>query len=129
MDEHLIQNVVLKFYAAMTDMNVEAWLETLADDAVSHDPVGAAPRRGRKDHRAFFQQTVVDLFREFGIKPDYIYICADEAAVKWTASGVTHKAEKVHFEGIDIFQVNAEGKISSVRAYWDPEKALIPLTT
>ncbi len=40
-----IATLVTSYFAATRDMDVEAWLATFAEDAISHDPVGEVPLR------------------------------------------------------------------------------------
>ena len=40
--------------------------------------------------------------------------------MKWTGRGVGKNGRSVHFEGIDVITIGDDGKIASVRAYWDP---------
>ena len=49
------------------------------------------------------------------------------AAVKWTGHGTSTSGREVNFEGIDIFEVNDDGKIQTVRAYWNPAEMIAQL--
>ena len=35
--------------------------------------------------------------------------------------------KEVNFEGIDVFEVNADGKIQTVRAFWNPAEMIAQL--
>ena len=66
-----VQQVVASFFAARRDMDVEAWLSTFAENAVSYDPVGAKPLQGHSDLRQFMQR-LMDTFKSFGLTEDFV---------------------------------------------------------
>lgn len=62
-----------------------------------------------------------------GLSEEQVFIAANSAAVKWTGRGVSKQGRDVHFEGIDVFEVNEAGKIQSLRAYWNPAEMMAQL--
>ena len=74
--------------------------------------------------------TVADVWRELvnefpemaryesiEIVPREIFVVGHEAAMVWTINGVTADGA-VSFDGVDVFQFDDAGRISSVRAFW-----------
>jgi len=49
------------------------------------------------------------------------------AAVRWSGRGLSRQGRKVHFEGIDVFEVNEAGKIQTLHAYWNPAEMVAQL--
>jgi steroid delta-isomerase len=47
--------------------------------------------------------------------------------VKWTGRGTGKNGRTVTFEGIDILEVNAAGKIQTIKGYWDPAAMMAEL--
>jgi steroid Delta-isomerase len=47
--------------------------------------------------------------------------------VKWTGRGTSNQGRAVHFEGIDVFEVNEMGKIQTVYSYWNPAEMVAQL--
>ena len=119
MSPEVISRAVRAYFEALRAMDQEAWVNTFAEDAVSYDPVGAQPTAGHQKLREFFQ-TIMSAFKEVGLTEDQIFVAGTGAAVKWTGRGVSKQGRKVHFEGIDIFEVNESGKIQTLHAYWNP---------
>lgn len=76
--------------------------------------------------RAFFNG-VAGGFARIEMKPEQIFIVGNEAAVKWAVRGTGKNGRAVTFEGIDFFAVNDEGKIQTVKAYWDPAAMMAEL--
>jgi steroid delta-isomerase len=118
MSKEAIQKVVADYFAAIRAMNVEGVVATFAEDAVSQDPVGAPAIEGHEGIRQFFQD-ITSAFEKAGLTEDYVFISGNGAAVKWTGYGVGKNGREVHFEGIDVFEVNEQGKIKNLWAYWD----------
>ena len=120
------EKVVSDYFAAIRAMDVNSWLATFAEDAVSHDPVGAPPMRGHAALRQFFEG-IAGAFEQVGIFEDHVYVVGNEAAVKWTGRGTGKNGREVTFEGIDIFEVNDDGKIQTLRGYWQPAAMMAQL--
>jgi steroid Delta-isomerase len=123
MSPEVVSRAVRAYFQATRAMDQEAWVNTFAEDAVSYDPVGALPTKGHEKLGEFFQ-TITAPFKEVGLSEDQIFIAGTGAAVKWTGRGVSKQGRKVHFEGIDIFEVNESGKIQTLHAYWNPAEML-----
>lgn len=107
-------------------MDQDAWVNTFAADAVSHDPVGALPINGHQKLAEFFQ-SLAGAFKEVGLTEDQIFIAGNGAAVKWTGRGTSKQGKAVQFEGIDVFEVNGDGKIQRLYAYWNPAEMVAQL--
>jgi steroid delta-isomerase len=119
MSPDVISKTIKKYFAALRAMDESAWVSTFAADAVSHDPVGTPAIEGHEKLAEFFQ-TITAAFKEVGLTEDDVFIAGDSAAVKWTGRGTSKAGKKVHFEGIDVFEINEAGKIQRLYAYWNP---------
>ena len=123
MSPEVVSRAVRAYFEATRAMDQQAWVNTFAEDAVSYDPVGALPTTGHQKLGEFFQ-TITAGFKEVGLTEDQIFVAGTGAAVKWTGRGVSKQGRKVHFEGIDIFEVNESGKIQTLHAFWNPAEML-----
>lgn len=119
MSSDAISRAIKDYFAALRAMDERAWVNTFAPDAVSYDPVGTAAIEGHKGLAEFFQ-TITAAFKEVGLTENDVFIAGNGAAVKWTGSGTSKAGKKVHFEGIDVFEFNEDGKIQKLHAYWNP---------
>ncbi len=119
MSPEVVAKTVKEYFAALRAMDKEAWVNTFAEDAISHDPVGAPPINGHAKLGEFFD-TITAAFDKVGLSEDQVFIAGNGAGVKWTGSGTSKQGKKVHFEGIDVFEVNERGKIQTLHAYWNP---------
>lgn len=126
MSTEMVSKAVKAYFAALRAMDRPAWVNTFAEDAVTHDPVGAPPTRGHERLAEFFD-TITAAFEEVGLTEDEVFIAGNGAAVKWTGRGISKGGSKVHFEGIDVFEVNEAGKIQTLHAYWNPAEMVAQL--
>ena len=126
MSPEVISKVVKAYFAAIRDMNQNAWVNTFAEDAISYDPVGAPPIEGHQKLGEFFQSITAG-FKEVGLTEDDVFIAANQAAVKWTGTGISKKGNKVRFEGIDVITLNEAGKIQTLHGYWNPAEMVAQL--
>lgn len=119
MSPEVVSKAVKAYFEATRAMDQQAWVNTFAEDAVTYDPVGAEPTRGHEKLGEFFQ-TITAGFKKVGLTADQVFVAGNSAAVKWTGRGVSKQGRKVHFEGIDVFEVNEDGRIQTLHAYWNP---------
>jgi steroid delta-isomerase len=126
MSPEVISKAVKAYFAALRAMDRQAWVNTFAEDAITYDPVGAPPTEGHQKLGEFFD-TITAAFKEVGLTEDEIFIGGNGAAVKWTGRGTSKGGGKVHFEGIDVFEVNEAGKIQTLHAYWNPAEMVSQL--
>jgi steroid delta-isomerase len=117
---------VERYFSAIRSLNLDAWVSTFEEEAISEDPVGSPPIQGHDELRNFFLG-LTDLFSRVGITEDSVFICGNDAAVKWTGYGVGKNGAQVEFEGIDVFQLSDAGKIVRLRSYWDPAPTIARL--
>jgi steroid delta-isomerase len=126
MSPDVVSRAVKAYFEAIRAMDEQAWINTFAEDAVSYDPVGALPTVGHQKLREFFQ-SITGAFKEVGLKEDEVFVAGNGAAVRWTGRGISKQGHKVHFEGIDVFEVNEAGKIQTLHAYWNPAEMVAQL--
>lgn len=126
MSPQLVSQAVKAYFAALRAMDEGAWVNTFADDAVSHDPVGAPPITGHQKLSEFYQ-SIAGAFKEVSLTEQEVFIAGNGAAVKWIGRGTSKQGKQVQFEGIDVFEINELGKIQTLRAYWNPAEMVAQL--
>ena len=126
MSPEIISKVIKAYFAALRAMDQRAWVNTFAEDAISHDPVGAPPILGHQKLGEFFE-TITAAFKEVGLTEDEVFIAGNGAAVKWTGRGKSKQGKDVRFEGIDVFEINEAGRIQTLHAYWNPAEMVAQL--
>jgi steroid Delta-isomerase len=120
------QRTVDRYFAAIAALDADAFVATFAPDGVSCDPVGADPSVGEEGLRRFFAG-ITGTFRQMVLTPDDTFHAGGRVAVKWTGRGESHEGVAVEYAGIDVFEVDDEGRITRLWAYWDPRELFAQL--
>ena len=121
-----ISHVVRAYFLAIRAMDADAFANTFAEDGTTFDPVGSPGITGRAAIREFLQ-SICRNFQSVGLTEDCVFVAGNGAAVKWTGRGISSNGKEVKFEGVDVFEVNEDGKIQTVRAYWNPAEMIAQL--
>jgi len=121
-----ISRAVRAYFLAIRAMDPDAFANTFAEDGTTADPVGAPAITGRDGIREFLQ-SICKNFKSVALTEDSVFVAGNGAAVKWTGKGTGVNGSEVKFEGIDVFEVNEEGKIQNVWAYWNPAEMIAQL--
>lgn len=120
-------DVAEQFLAAWSKDDPEALLALCSDDCVYEDVTVAAVMGSHKDLRDFF-----NLFRtalpDMSFTSEQVSPCDQGVTVEWTVTGThsgtvpglppaTNKYAEVR--GVSVIDLDANGRISGVRDYWD----------
>jgi ketosteroid isomerase-like protein len=113
--------------AAVEAHDREAWLALFADDAVVEDPIGpSAFDPEGKGHRgieaiAAFYDNVIAANESIRFTIHQSILSGDEAAnvgvIRITFTG----GSAIEVDGVYTYRRSREGKIASLRAFWEPE--------
>jgi len=121
-----ISRAVRAYFLAIRAMDADAFANTFAEDGTTFDPVGTPGITGHAAIREFLQN-ICKGFKSVGLTEDYVFVAGNGAAVKWTGQGVSASGKEVKFEGVDVIEVNEDGKIQTVHAYWNPAEMIAQL--
>lgn len=116
-----VQGAVDAYVAAYMANDRDAFLDAFADEGVIEDPVGTPAHAGR-DARGAFWDTVHQLTERMTFDVKDVVVCGSEAAMVFRIHAGTADAGIV-LDAVDVFQVDDDGKISSMRAFWDMSRA------
>ena len=102
----------------------DAWVNNFADDGCIEDPVGKSPldptgngHRGKAAISAFWDMCIATGNVDFRIRESYPVsdiACANVGSILNKMGNMAIEAK-----GVFIYHVNAEGKVTNLRAYWD----------
>jgi steroid Delta-isomerase len=109
------------YAAAYRDNDRDAFLDVFADDGVIVDPVGTPPHVGREARGAFWD-TVHQLTERITFDVKDVVICGNEAAMTFGIQAGSGDSGIV-LDAVDIFEVNDDGKVTLMKAYWDMSRA------
>lgn len=111
-----IRRTIESYVKFMCDSNIDGIMELYADDATAEDPVGGEIQRGRDALRKFYSLAAPSLQVEI---TGPIRVSGLECAVPMLAE-LTMKDSKSYIDVIDVMAFDEAGKITSMRAFWNP---------
>ena len=126
-DEHPARRAGLLSQKYVSERNREAWLELWAEEGILADPVGPSPfdpkgegHRGKTAITSFYDEMISKVEVSF----DYprSYACASECAFTGTVYTRLPDGSESGSEGVFLYCVDDEGKILSLRAFWEFER-------
>jgi len=113
-----IEAAVEEYFDSVGAFDVQRYVNNFAPDGVLEDPVGTPPIQGTQAIAAFITNIIAPFDRiEHRIQD--INVCGHEAAVNWKLHLKTTTGKKIIIDGMGIFNFNQDGKLQSVREFWD----------
>jgi steroid delta-isomerase len=95
------------------------WLALFAEDVVYEDPPGAVASRGRQVMSEHAWDRSFTATKRWLLEPTLMIACGHEAVVHMRNHGAV-SGRPVWVDSLEIYAVDAEGLITSVRAFWEP---------
>lgn len=118
-DAERIEQVVTEYLRAGREGDRDAWLGLFADDATLEDPVGTDVVRGRAELEAFWDRTI-GRTDGFDNTLRELRVAGDSAAFLFDLF-ITWKGTRYVVSPIDVQTYDADGRITSMRAYWSTD--------
>jgi steroid delta-isomerase len=118
LDPAEIRAIVHSYIDMMCNSQIEEIMSLYDEDATAQDPVGGETLRGIDALRDFYSLTAPMLQVELG---GPICVAGNECAFPLVAQ-LTIGDNVSYLDATDLFTFNEAGKISSMRAYWNPEE-------
>lgn len=119
MNPETVKATVTRLLDAMKERDFDTWLTCFAEDVKNYNPVGTPPLQGHEAMKRVFQNTVGG-FTDWKLTAESMFVAGNEAAVKYTATGKLKNGKLVVIDGISVYEVNDQGKVQTVKAYWHP---------
>jgi steroid delta-isomerase len=116
-----VRAIVDEYVTASNANDRAAVLALFAADAVWYDPVGQPPHVGVEGIGAFFDQarTMADRIE---MKPSDVIVCGNEAAMLMEIHAMIGGGTMI-MDVVETFEINDDGKIAGMKAYWDMTRA------
>lgn len=117
-----VRQLVTDYYLDVRGLNVQNYVANFDKNAKLEDPAGTPPAKGKNAIAATYQGAV-DNFQILGMYEQDVFTPdqTNEAAVRWSCTLKFKNGLIVDsFNGISMFKFNNQGKIESLRAFWDP---------
>lgn len=128
-DEHPARVAARASQAAAAGRHKDEWLALFAENGVVEDPVGPSGfdpegkgHHGREAISRFYDMTIANTDRlEFLV--DDVLVCGDECVNIGTIR-TTLGGNVIDAEGVFVYRVDDDGRIASLRAFWEVERAM-----
>lgn len=114
-----IRATVLRYVDSFNRKDRAQFLSLLAEDVVQTDPVGSAPRIGVAALAAFWDGLYASC-EGVDFRVTDLVVAGDEAALVFHITQ-TVSTGFVDIDGVDIFQIDDDGRIASVKGYSDAD--------
>jgi steroid delta-isomerase len=113
-----IEAAVEEYFASIGSLDVQRFVNNFAPDGVLEDPVGTPPIQGTQAIGAFFGAITTPFIE---IKPyvQEVIVGGQEAIVNWKLKLKTTTGKVIFIDGMGLFKFNQQGKLQSVREFWD----------
>ncbi|MDP3890680.1 nuclear transport factor 2 family protein [Nocardioides sp.] len=128
--DHPARAASQRSYSAVSRGDLEEWLGVYAEDAVIEDPVGPSmfdpEGKGHHGHagiRAFWDLAIASI-------QEFTFTIHDSHANGVTCANIGTITTRfgdgtvVDTDLVMVYTVNDEGQVASMRAYWEPERAM-----
>ncbi len=131
-DEHPARTASMRSYSAVANGDLAQWLTVYAEDCVLEDPVGPSMfdpqgtgHRGHAGISAFWKQAIAPIARfEFEINDSFANpdgnTCANIGRIRTEFPDGSYTTTDL----IMVYVVNDDGRVASMRAYWEPERTM-----
>lgn len=135
-DPHPAREASQRSYSAVAKGDLAEWLTVYAEDAVLEDPVGPSMfdpegngHHGHAGISAFWEKAIAPIATfEFTIDDSFANpgsdTCANIGRIK---TGFPDGSFTVT-DLIMVYVVNAEGRVASMKAFWEPERTMASFT-
>ncbi len=131
-DDHPARSASQRSYSAVAKGDLAEWLTVYAEDCVLEDPVGrsmfdpdGAGHRGHAGISAFWEKAIAPIHKfEFEITDSFANpdgnTCANIGRIRTSFPDGSHTTTDL----IMVYVVNDDGRVASMRAYWEPERTM-----
>jgi len=132
--EHPARLASQRSIAAVQAKDKDAWLSLFADDAVVQDPVGKSfldetgeGHRGHEAIGAFFDGNIAPV-ESIRFELHDSFAAGDEVANVATIHMTLPGGATTRCEGVFVYRVRDDGKLVSLRAFWEVDRMMATLT-
>ena len=135
-EEHPARSASMRSYSAVAKRDLAEWLTVYAEDCVLEDPVGpsmfdpeAKGHHGHAGLSAFWEQAIAPIATfDFEINDSFANpgsnTCANIGRIRTSFADGSHATTEL----IMVYVVNDAGLVTSMKAFWEPERTMASFT-
>ena len=122
-----VREALEKYVQAWKDNDKALLLSVFAEDASFCDPAGTPEFRGHEGIGKFWEFAHQGPKRQLNPRLDEIRACGSEGILRFTMQvRIPEKNQGLDLSIIEYASVNDQGRIQTLRAFWDDKTASIP---
>ena len=127
---HPARDAAFRSYDAVIRKDKQAWLANFADDGWIEDPIGPSvfDPDGKGHHgaggRAHFWDITIGTMARFVFEIHDSFVSGNECANVGVIHTTTESGWTASTDGVFTYRVNDEGKIVSLRAFWEMDRVM-----
>ena len=128
-DDHAARRAGLLSQKLVMEGKRDAWLELFAENALIQDPVGVSPldpsgegHRGKEAITRFYDTVIAGGHTRFMVEKSYA--AGEECAFVGRILNKRPELPETEVELVAVYRVREDGKILSLRAFWEFESLL-----
>lgn len=121
--QEVIRTAIMNYFAANSALDVERFVSVFAADASLYNIGEISPVTGYDAIRQAAEQMLAP-YSQLRATINRIFMSREGAAVFYTAHLTAKNGRTATVEGIDVFEINSEGKIQAIRYYIDSTPVL-----
>jgi len=122
-----VRQVLQDYIRAWTIKDKALLLSLFAEDAVLEDPVGTPPFRGHEGIGKFWDFALSDSARQITPRLEEIRACGNQGILRFTMEvRLPHEGKGLNLSIIEHAQLNDDGKLNHLRAFWDDSSVECP---
>jgi uncharacterized protein (TIGR02246 family) len=116
-----IQEAVDAYVTAIQDRDRSAFVGLFTDDVEAWDPYPDGHFQGR-DGVGQWWDTIIAPIAKTTFDIHDIHVCGNRGVMVWTITASLDGESDLQLRGVDVFTITDDSKISSVTAYFDPNR-------
>lgn len=107
-----------RYFAALNQMDRDAYVACFTTEATVQDPYGARPLQGAAGLNKFMDG-MERTWQSFEMTPTAHYAAGDRVAAPWTCQATAKSGKQAQFSGVNVFTLGEDGRITQLEGYWD----------
>ena len=110
---------VSRYFAAARALDGTAMAAVFAPEGILRDPAAPIAVEGLAALGAFYRG-LLSAFESLDIREAEVVVSGRFAAARFVGKGKAQDGRTLSFEGLDVFEFDAQGRVLSLQGFWDP---------
>lgn len=118
-----VHDAAAAYFTAIRDADADAFADLFSADIHFEDPVGGPVLSGHDGVRKF-HKGLRRAWQDLRMDTRDVFARGPRAAIRWHAEGKSATGKDIAFDGVNVVEIDAAGKIRRLEGYWDLEAVI-----